>query len=131
MLFRSDAISVADGGIKLPSGLYLRYPNLTADSDGQYSYKTRMGATKIYGGKVTENFTQAVARCAVGEQMLRIARKYKVALTVHDSVVCVVKEDEAEAAMAYVEECMKWRPKWAQTLPLTCEVGFANNYGDA
>jgi DNA polymerase I-like protein with 3'-5' exonuclease and polymerase domains len=90
-----------------------------------------MGETKIYGGKVTENFTQAVARCAVGEQMLRIARKYKVALTVHDSVVCVAKKDEAQQAVEYVTECMKWRPKWAQTLPLTCEVGFATNYGEA
>lgn len=126
-----DVVSVTESGIRLPSGLFLRYPGLEQDSDGQYSYKTRMGPTKIYGGKVTENFTQAVARCAVGEQMLRIARKYKVALTVHDSVVCVVKEDEVEAAIAYVEECMKWRPKWAPTLPLTCEVGFATNYGEA
>jgi DNA polymerase len=126
-----DAITVTAEGIRLPSGLFLRYPGLKADADGQYSYKTRMGETKIYGGKVTENFTQAVARCAVGEQMLKIAKRYKVALTVHDSVVCVVKEDEGEAAVAYVEECMKWRPKWAPTLPLTCEVGFANNYGEA
>ena len=37
------------------------------------------------------------------------------------------EEEEVEAAIAYVEECMKWRPKWAPTLPLTCEVGFATN----
>ena len=58
-------------------------------------------------------------------------RSYKVALTVHDSVVCVAKEDEAQQAVEYVTECMTWRPKWAQTLPLTCEVGFAKNYGEA
>jgi DNA polymerase len=127
----SDVISVTESGIRLPSGLFLRYPGLEQDSDGQYSYKTRMGKTKIYGGKVTENFTQAVARCAVGEQMLRVAKKYKVALTVHDSIVCIAKEAEADEAVAYVTECMKWRPKWAQTLPLTCEVGVATNYGDA
>ena len=126
-----DVISVTEQGIRLPSGLYLTYRGLKADSDGQYSYKTRMGETKIYGGKVTENFTQAVARCAVGEQMLRVAKKYKVALTVHDSIVCIAKEAEADEAVAYVTECMKWRPKWAQTLPLTCEVGVATNYGDA
>ena len=126
-----DVVSVTEQGIRLPSGLYLTYRGLKADSDGQYSYKTRMGETKIYGGKVTENFTQAVARCAVGEQMLRVAKKYKVALTVHDSIVCIAKEAEADEAVAYVTECMKWRPKWAQTLPLTCEVGVATNYGDA
>lgn len=126
-----DVISVTNKGIKLPSGLFLRYPDLEKDTDDQYSYKTRMGRTKIYGGKITENFTQAVARCAVGEQMLRVSKKYKVALTVHDSIVCVVPKREAEEAVAYIEECMRWRPKWAQTLPLTCEVGFANNYGEA
>jgi len=126
-----EVISVTESGIRLPSGLYLTYRGLKADSDGQYSYKTRMGETKIYGGKVTENFTQAVARCAVGEQMLRVAKKYKVALTVHDSIVCIAKEAEADEAVAYVTECMTWRPKWAQTLPLTCEVGVAKNYGDA
>ena len=126
-----EAVSVSADGIQLPSGLFLRYPSLERDSDDQYSYKTRMGRTKIYGGKVTENFTQAVARCAVGEQMLRIARKYKVALTVHDSVVCVAKKDEVEDVIAYVTECMRWRPKWAQSLPLTCEVGYGENYGES
>jgi DNA polymerase len=128
--YHPDAVSVAADGIQLPSGLFLRYPGLEKDSDDQYSYKTRMGRTKIYGGKVTENFTQAVARCAVGEQMLRIARKYKVALTVHDSVVCVAKEDETDEAVRYIEECMTWRPKWAQTLPLACEVKYGENYGE-
>lgn len=126
-----EVLAVQDGGIRLPSGLYIRYPDLRKDSDDQYSYKTRMGRTKIYGGKVTENFTQAVARCAVGEQMLKIAKKYKVALTVHDSVVCVAKEEESDEAIKYVEECMKWRPKWASTLPLSCEVGYGKSYGDA
>jgi len=124
-----EVITVEDGGIRLPSGLLIRYPQLSKDLDGQYVYKTRMGETKIYGGKVTENFTQAVARCAVGEQMLKIAKKYKVALTVHDSVVCIAKEAEATEAVAYVTECMKWRPKWAQTLPLTCEVECGESYG--
>lgn len=126
-----EVISVREGGIYLPSGLYLRYPDLEKDAEGQYSYGTRKGRIKIYGGKITENFTQAVARCAVGEQMLRIARKYKVALTVHDSVVCVAKREETDTAVAYITECMNWRPSWAKTLPLSCEVGFANTYGEA
>ena len=124
-----EVISVTEQGIQLPSGLYLTYRGLKADSDGQYSYKTRMGETKIYGGKVTENFTQAVARCVIGEQMLKIAKQYKVALTVHDSVVCIAKEDGVKEAVSYVTKCMQWRPKWAQTLPLTCEVGYGVNYG--
>jgi DNA polymerase I-like protein with 3'-5' exonuclease and polymerase domains len=66
----------------------------------------------------------------IGEQMLRMSKKYKVALTVHDAVMLVVKEEERDEAIKYVDECMNWRPKWAETLPLACEIGVGNNYSD-
>lgn len=125
-----QVIQVVPGGIQLPSGLCITYRDLQIDSDNQYSYATRRGRTKIYGGKVVENFTQGVARCAVGEQMLRISKRYQVALTVHDSVVCVVPKTEQDVALKYVQDCMRWRPKWAETLPLNCEVGYGDNYGE-
>ena len=62
--------------------------------------------------------------------MLRIAKRYKVVLTVHDAVACIVPEAEADEALKYVEECMRWRPDWAQTLPLNCEAGAGKSYGD-
>ena len=125
-----QALTLTEHGFLLPSGLYLNYPDLQVDGDGQYSYASRRGRIKIYGGKVVENLCQAVARCIIGEQMLRIAKRYKVALTVHDAVMAVVKEEEKDEAMLYIDECMKWRPKWAQELPLTCELGVGHSYGD-
>jgi DNA polymerase I-like protein with 3'-5' exonuclease and polymerase domains len=62
--------------------------------------------------------------------MLKISRKYKVALTVHDAVMAVVKEEEKDEALAYIKECMTWRPSWAQTLPLACEIGVGKSYGE-
>ena len=121
-------------GFLLPSGLWQRYDSLEKvyDSEGnpQFQYKTRKGFVKIYGGKVVENICQAVARCVIAEQMLLIARKYKVVLTVHDAVACIALEEEAEEAKKYVEKCMKWRPEWAQTLPLSCDSGMGKNYGE-
>jgi DNA polymerase len=126
-----DAVSVqGDKGIRLPSGLFLRYPELSKDSEGQYSYKTRMGRTKIYGGKVIENVCQAIARCIIAEQMVRISKRYKVVLTVHDAVACVAPKEEAQEAMGYVEQCMRWRPTWCEDLPLNCEAGYGESYGD-
>ena len=61
----------------------------------EYTYKVRRGRNRIYGGKVIENVCQAVARCIIGEQMLKIAKRYRVVLTVHDSVVCCVPEDRS------------------------------------
>ena len=121
-------------GFLLPSGLWQRYEGLTqaTDAEGktQYEYKTRKGMVKLYGGKVVENLCQAIARCVIAEQMLRIAKKYKVVLTVHDAVACIAPEHEAVEAQAYVETCMRWRPDWAATLPLNCESGMGKSYGD-
>ena len=127
---QAQALTVTKHGFLLPSGLFLNYSNLQRDNDGQYSYASRRGRIKIYGGKVVENVCQALARCVIGEQMLRIAKRYKVALTVHDAVMAVVPEDETKSAMLYIDECMKWRPKWAQELPLACELGVGKSYGD-
>lgn len=120
-------------GIRLPSGLLMRYDQLIAvrDEKGmQYQYKTRYGWNKIYGGKVIENVCQAIARCIIGEQMIRIAKRYDVVLTVHDAIACVVKDEDVEEAQAYIEECMKWTPEWADGLPVSCESGYGKSYGD-
>ena len=121
-------------GIKLPSGLWMKYADLDfeqGERGPEFSYMTRRGRTRIYGGKVVENICQAIARCIMGEQMLDIARKYKIALTVHDSVVCCVKESEADEAREYIEACMNTTPAWADGLPIACESGTGKSYGEA
>ena len=122
-----------DSAIRLPNGLYLRYDDLKlseGDKGPEFSYRTRKGRTRIYGGKVVENICQAIARCIIAEQMLKIAKRYKVVLTVHDAVACIAPDDEAAQAQAYVEECMRWSPEWAAGLPVNCESGVGKSYGD-
>jgi DNA polymerase len=126
-------INATQKGITLPSGLHIQYPELTKviyDGKDQWVYTSKGLVTRVYGGLMVENFCQAVARCVVGEQMLRIAKRYKVVLTVHDAVACIAPIAEAKEAQAYVEECMSWRPSWAQGLPLACESGVGASYGD-
>lgn len=125
-------------GIRLPNGLYVKYPNLrkmrNEQGKDEYVYDTKKGKAtvpnRIYGGKVIENVCQALARIIIGEQMLQVAKKYKVVMTVHDAIACVIPEQEAEAGQEYVEMCMKMRPKWAQDLPLSCEAGVGKSYGE-
>jgi hypothetical protein len=131
-------------GFDFPSGIPLRYTNLRKEVKKllssrtsnnrqmvQYTYDTRKGSVSIYGGKVVENVCQALARCVIGEQMLRISKRYQPVLTVHDAVACLAPIEEADEAAAYVQECMRWRPKWAETLPLNCEVKVGDSYGGA
>jgi len=124
---------VEDGKILLPSGLHLRYDDLqftTTDKGVEFDYKTRRGRVRIYGGKVIENVCQAIARCIIGEQMLQIAKRYRVVLTVHDSIACCVKDEEVEEAQQYIEECMRQPPEWAEGLPIDCESGTGKSYGE-
>lgn len=120
-------------GIVMPNGLSIKYPNLR-QSDDELVYDTRRGraviANRIYGGKVIENVCQALARIVIGEQLLRVSKRYKVVMTVHDAIGCIALESEADRAMAYVEECMKICPEWAEGLPLDCEGGYAKSYGE-
>ena len=124
-------------GIRLPNGLYIKYPNLRLvkndEGRSEFVYDTKKGRAvipnRIYGGKVVENVVQALARIAVGEQLLRVAKKYKVVMTVHDAVCALVPETEKERGLEYVEMCMKIRPTWALELPLNCEAGADPRYG--
>ena len=127
--------AVPGKGLTLPSGLFIQYPDLAKVVDektkkDQWRYFSKGLPVYIYGGKVVENVCQAVARQVVAEQMLKIGKKYKVVLTVHDAVACIAPMEEQQEAQRYVEECMSWRPKWAQTLPLACESGVGASYGD-
>jgi DNA polymerase len=125
-------------GILLPNTLYLRYPNLRIlqndEGKSELMYDTKKGKavipTRIYGGKVIENVCQALARIVIGEQMLMVAKKYRVVMTVHDAIACIAPEDEIERAKEYVEMCMRSRPDWGMDLPLNCEAGHGLSYGE-
>lgn len=127
------AVDPWETAIKLPSGLLMRYTDLKfaqTENGIEFSYQTRKGRTRIYGGKVIENVCQAIARCIIAEQMLKIGKRYKVVLTVHDAIACIAPDSEVEQAQAYVEECMRWTPEWAAGLPVNCESGVGQSYGD-
>jgi len=138
-LGRGGLLSVqGEDGIILPNGLRLKYPNLrlyeNEEGKTEIVYDTKKGKAtipnRIYGGKVIENVCQALARIIIGEQMLMIAKKYRVVMTVHDAIAIIVPEAEAEVAKEYVELCMRLRPQWALELPLNCEAGYGASYGD-
>jgi DNA polymerase I-like protein with 3'-5' exonuclease and polymerase domains len=130
---KNKCLIVSKEGITLPNGLMIRYPELhlnTEETKSQYVYKSRKGPVSLWGGSLVENVVQALARIVVGEQMLKIQERYRVALTVHDAAVVVVPEAEKDEAMAYVVECMSVPPEWARGLPVACEAKWGYSYGE-
>ena len=90
----------------------------------------KTSAAKIYGAKIIENVTQALARQIFGNQIYQIHFKYKVALCVHDSVVCIVPVKDKDEATEFIRMAMKKVPDWAKGLPVDCEVKVGENYGE-
>lgn len=134
--YQYKCLTFSKESIRLPSGLSLRYPNLTGIADEKGRLQWHYGADeksikKLYGGKIVENFVQAVARCVMTDGMLRIQKRYSCVLTVHDEVVALVPEDEAVEAEAWVLEQMVVEPSYMQGIPLDAETGCNKRYGEA
>lgn len=146
----------------LPNGLFLQYPFIEGKLDHingrlvdikYFDYQTGIanrisGKTdwdkgkKIYGGLLTENVVQALARIIVGEQMMRISLNLKetsglpvagsaevrpvrrVVTMTHDEVVVCVPEDEGMITLDMMIKEMKTPPKWCPSIPLNAEGGF-------
>ena len=54
-----------------------------------------------------------------------------VALTVHDEIVLVVDEDDAEDCLAFCLGVMSQPPVWWKELPVAAEGGIGQRYSEA
>lgn len=133
--------------IMLPNGMCIRYPGLSqsyGERGPQFSYKTAKGKaqldTYIYSSKVIENVAQALARIVITDQWLaikkrtlkeRVFHRSPVVGQVHDELICCVPNSQSEQMQVILTEEMNRAPVWAQGLPVACEVGVGQRYGDA
>jgi hypothetical protein len=119
------------GEIVLPSGMSLLYPDLkrTKDEKGRVQWTYGADETKLYAGKITNNVTQGVARCVMTDGMLRTAKKYFVAGTVHDEQIVVVPDAEVDDAKTWVLAQMTMEPRYMKGIPLDADGGAHRRYG--
>ena len=126
---KHDVLFVSDTGIHLPNGLRIRYKNLR-NEDNKIVYDSRKGRVSIWGGAMVENVVQALARIIVGEQMLKINKRYRPVLTVHDAAVIITPKNELNEALAFITQVMSTPPSWAEGLPVACEAKHGESYGE-
>ncbi len=123
--------------IALPSGrkLYYAKPFLEKNERGRealhyrgVNQKTRKWEViPTYGGRLTENVTQAIARDCLAESLLRVAAAgYQTAMHIHDEVVLDVPEDRAD--LEKVCEIMSRPISWAPGLLLKADGFVAKFY---
>jgi DNA polymerase len=124
---------LGESGVLLPSGLILRYPmlcHITVDAKTNWAYTTRKGQEFIYGAKFFQGVVQSLARCVIGESMIRIDKNYPTLLTIHDADYILAPDAEVEAAKAFVYTEMCKAPKWMPDIPLNAQVKFGKTLAD-
>lgn len=124
---------------QLPSGRYLTYhrPRLADqqpprkglqltfegwNTNAKYG-KAGWVRMSTYGGKLTENVVQAVARDILAHAIVKLeSLHYPVVLHVHDEIVCEVKEDFG--TIETLEQIMMMLPEWAKGWPIKAVNGW-------
>lgn len=107
----------------LPSGRRLCYYNPSISYDKKLMYWGVDSTTHkwqpltTYGGKLTENIVQAIARDCLAETLIRLAKAgYRCVFHVHDEVV--LEMPYGEGSLQEVLDIMAQPIAWAPTLPL-------------
>lgn len=111
--------------IGLPSGRRLAYFDArVSEETGSLTYagveqsSRTWGRLETWGGKLVENIVQAVARDCLAETLRRVTGAgYRVAMHIHDEIVCDVPREDADA-LRKITDIMAVPPAWAKGLPL-------------
>lgn len=128
-------VPTADG-LRTPKGI-IRYPDLRTETDEdnrkEFVYGHGRNKARIYAGKIDENIVQHLARCVIADNALDMQRATGLnpALMVHDELVYVVPEDEAQTTLDTVQSIMRTPPTWWPELITWSEGDIAQTYGDA
>jgi hypothetical protein len=126
--------------VVLPNGNRLNYRDLHQEKDedsGRMRWWYSFGKRKklLYGAKLIENITQALAFCHIIEADQRVVALTKgllpLAHQVHDELIYVVKKDLAEPVLALVKREISRKPSWMPWLPLAASGGIGDSYATA
>lgn len=116
--------------IQLPSGRKLFYvdPQIGQNKWGNPSISymglnqttKRWESTETYGGKLTENIVQAIARDCLAESVERLSTAgFPIVFHVHDEVVIDIKPyADNDTMLKQVCDIMRQPPVWAPDMPL-------------
>ena len=125
-------------GIRRPNGLHLIYPRLRMTKYADTGWQVECNQArdkyprKLWGGAVTENIAQSLARDIIVDAMiaLHMGLGLRTALQVYDSVVLVVPTEKVEYYAKAVVPILTRSPKWLPELPVGVEVKHGPTYGD-
>lgn len=132
----ASAINHEHISVEMPSGDWLHQFYPRASGKGQYQSFTIKGETsnqsrqdRLWGGTLTENITQRIARDIMAEAILRLeAAGFPVYFHAHDEVIVALSRQGAAKALKEAERIMKQNPEWCPDLPIAVEGDLAEHY---
>ena len=87
------------------------------------------GETSSWGGKLTENIVQAVARDCLAQALLKVDQAgYNVIFSVHDELIAEVPDGQVEAAKNTIDQIMAEPVEFLPTMPLKGDTYEAAYY---
>jgi hypothetical protein len=131
---------IAHERIILPNNMPIIYPGLRFDKDSVssnliYDNKRKDVAGKVgrlWGGILTENVTQALARIIATRAEIRLSEGGLLcAHQAHDELIWVVRDSWVEKLKPLIERVMCDPVEWLPRLPIAIEMGAGPTYGDA
>ena len=123
--------------VTLPSGrtMYYPYAGIANNKWGKpcvsYTMYTKKGPVveTTYGGMMTENIVQAMARDLLRDAMLRLERKgFTLLLTIHDEIVAEIDTKKAKKTSRAMCDVMTKTPKWAKGVPVDVSGWYGFRY---
>lgn len=128
-------LTLVKDSILLPNGMPIHYNNLRQIQTEKYQgwvYDFAGEVRTLWGGKVTENVTQALAFVLIKDYAREIKRRLQLQLMMqqHDELDYLVLEKYAEKYALAIAKIMRVRPWWAPDLPVDVEVNFGPTFGD-
>lgn len=123
--------------VRLPNGYCLRYPNLRMqEGEGgrtEYVYDVQKGKnvvpTRIFGAKLAENLTQALAFAILIWQACRMDEAgISLKGNNHDCWYTVVPASIADSTLEEMLHFMRQVPSWAQGCPIDCDGEIGDSF---
>lgn len=151
-------LGIPTPGIRLPSGYWINYRQLTAEPDqwpdgspktSYYFMQYKNGRVQknyTYSSKIFENAVQGTAFQTMTWQAVRMNEELqlytvahdiapdarpRIVMNTHDEWIAVAREQDAEAVLNLMLRWMRTAPPWLPGLPLDAEGSIADTYGDA
>lgn len=133
------ALTFGHDRITLPNGMAIIYPNIhISKTTGRLTFDSRRGKGKVaqplslWGGALTENVVQALAKIVISTAEVKLAKLgLRAVLQVHDELVYCVPTQHVEIIKQAIAAVLCDKVPWMPDLPVACEIKHGPSYGDA